>query len=160
LAVPGREGARKSPALVRAERRAYDGAPPAIPHERLGSGCLNCHTERGLDLPGVGFSPPMPHETTKGMSAFSNCNQCHVYRATRDLFAESTFVGLRQDLRRGRRLHSLAPPVLPHALFMRENCRACHTGPAAREEIRCSHPDRIRCLQCHVPRTTTGEFTR
>ena len=121
---------------------------------------MNCHNETGLDLPGVGFAPPMPHDTTAGMSAFSRCVQCHVTRETETLFRDSAFLGLRQDLRRGRRLHSQAPPVLPHAVFMRENCRACHTGAAAREEIRCTHPERVRCVQCHVPRTTLGEFQR
>jgi cytochrome c-type protein NapB len=42
---------------------------------------------------------------------------------------------------------------------MRENCAACHTGPAAREEIRTSHPERTRCRQCHVPVTTREIFT-
>ncbi len=56
--------------------------------------------------------------------------------------------------------HYLAPPVIPHQLLMRENCAACHTGPAAREEIRCTHPERVRCAQCHVEATTTVEFVR
>ena len=27
--------------------------------------------------------------------------------------------------------HENAPPVMPHPVFMRENCVACHSGPAA-----------------------------
>jgi cytochrome c-type protein NapB len=41
---------------------------------------------------------------------------------------------------------------------MRENCAACHAGPAAREEIRTSHPERTRCRQCHVEVTARSEF--
>jgi cytochrome c-type protein NapB len=158
--VPGRAGAMKTIASIRAQRRAYDGAPPVIPHEDFSVQCMNCHTQEGLSLPDVGFAPPMPHERTKGLSAFSRCRQCHVFKNTDGVFVASTFEGLPQDLRHGDRLHPLAPPVMPHRVFMRENCWACHTGPAAREEIRCSHPERPRCLQCHLPRTTTDEFAR
>jgi cytochrome c-type protein NapB len=37
---------------------------------------------------------------------------------------------------------------------MRENCAACHSGPGARAEIITTHPERVRCRQCHVPVTT------
>lgn len=158
--VPGREGALKTAALARAQRRMYDGAPPVIPHERFSSDCTACHTERGMDVEGTGFAPPMPHEPTAGLSATSRCTQCHVFQLTDALFVASTFDGLRQDLRRGERLHDLAPPVIPHRVFMRENCVACHSGPAAREEIRSSHPERTRCLQCHVERVATDTFRR
>jgi nitrate reductase cytochrome c-type subunit len=160
VAVPGRAGAFKTAAALRAERRAYDGAPPVIPHGNLGMACMNCHTERGLDLPGVGFAPPMPHERTPGLSALARCTQCHVARETGAEFRGNDFRGLRQDLRAGRRMHAFAPPVLPHPVFMRENCLACHDGPAAREEIRCTHPDRVRCLQCHVPSSGAPPFSR
>jgi len=160
VAVPGREGARKTAAVLRAERRAYDGAPPVIPHRPFGAACVACHTGRGMNVPDVGFAPPLPHAKTAGMSLSSRCTQCHVFRNTDDLFVKNTFTGLRQDLRHGRRLNALAPPVLPHPVFMRENCLACHSGPAAREEIRTDHPERVRCLQCHVPRKTTEIFAR
>jgi len=140
--VPGVSGAEKSAALVRAERRLFDGAPPVIPHERFGPACLSCHGERGMSVPGVGYSPPSPHGSTASMG---RCEQCHVFQPGGKPWRESSFVGLRQDLRRGQRLNPLAPPVIPHRVFMRENCRACHAGPAAREEIRTSHPERPRC---------------
>ena len=41
--VPDREGAVKSTASVRAERRAYDGAPPIVPHQDFGAACGACH---------------------------------------------------------------------------------------------------------------------
>lgn len=145
---------------ARAERRAYDGAPPVIPHMRMGAHCTSCHTQTGIQFGEMGFAPPMPHMTGSDGGGFERCEQCHVYLEDDGLFAESGFLPLRQDLRRGRRFHDYAPPVLPHPVFMRENCLACHTGPAAREEIRCSHPERTRCLQCHVPVMDGTEFAR
>ena len=41
---------------------------------------------------------------------------------------------------------------------MRENCLACHTGPAVRQEIATTHPERSRCRQCHVEETSRSEF--
>ena len=149
-----------SSALVRAERRLYDGAPPVVPHTRFSSPCIECHNVRGVRVEGVGFAPASPHELTGGIGAGGRCVQCHVYSSNEPLFVASDFVGLRQDLRRGRRFHDYAPPVIPHAVFMRENCAACHAGPAARAEIRTSHPERTRCRQCHLERTTVAAFAR
>ncbi|MHC4922757.1 MAG: hypothetical protein ACYTG4_01585 [Planctomycetota bacterium] len=154
------EGAVKTAAVIRAERRAYDGAPPVIPHDNFGMKCISCHNEKGIAVPDVGFAPPMPHEMTDGISGMSRCVQCHVWKTTDEVFAENDFLGLRQDLRKGKRLNPLAPPVMPHSVSMRENCSACHDGPAAREEIRTPHPERERCVQCHVPRVTVAEFSR
>jgi cytochrome c-type protein NapB len=105
-----------------------------------------------MDVPGLGFAPQSPHDLTPGMSAASRCQQCHVYTTTASLFVESGFDGAPQDLRKGDRLYSGAPPVAPHGEFMRENCLACHAGPAARAELVCTHPERTRCLQCHAVR--------
>lgn len=160
VAVPGHEGRFKTAAVLRAERRAYDGAPPVIPHADFGADCLSCHTSQGVAVEGLGFAPPMPHAFTPGLSALANCRQCHVEQRTDELFRESGFVGFAQDLRRGERHHPFAPPVLPHPVFLRENCQACHAGPAAREEIRTSHPERANCQQCHVEELATDLFRR
>jgi hypothetical protein len=156
--VPDRPGVQKSAATVRAERRAYDGAPPVIAHENFGIECNSCHTLEGIDLGDEGLAPPFPHQRTLGMSAVSRCQQCHVFSNSDDVFAANSFSGLRQDLRHGARLNQLAPPTIPHRTLMRENCIACHAGPAAREEIRNDHPERTRCRQCHVPVTTRLVF--
>jgi len=158
--VPGRPGAVKSTAATRALRRSFDGAPPTIPHAAFGASCTQCHNARGMDVPELGFAPPSPHEDTPGMSALSRCEQCHVHVLEHSEFAASTFAGLAQDLRKGERLFAGAPPVMPHSRSMRENCSACHDGPAAREQIRCTHPERARCDQCHVPSVDDGSFTR
>ncbi|MFN0006973.1 MAG: hypothetical protein ACKVXR_03620 [Planctomycetota bacterium] len=158
--VPGGGGREKSAESVRAGRRLYDGAPPVIPHAEFGAECTSCHGDQGIEVEGVGYSVPSPHERTAGLSAISRCTQCHVFRRTDEEFVANGFAGLEQDLRPGTRQHALAPPTLPHPVFMRENCAACHTGPAAREGIRCSHPERSRCLQCHVPQMEIEPFGR
>lgn len=145
-----------TPSAVRAERRAYDGAPPVIPHPPLGASCAACHTTTGMEVPSRGFAPANPHVGTTVEGRTTNCRQCHVFQSTTEAFAESSFAGLAQDLRRGRRMYLGAPPVIPHPVLMRENCNACHSGPAARPEIRCSHPQRTNCQQCHVANQQTN----
>lgn len=145
-------------AAERAARRAYDGAPPVIPHPPLGSRCSSCHRGTAVVVPGIGIAPPMPHGRTAAPGRFTNCRQCHVFRAVGDRFASSGFSGFRRATLRGDRLFPGAPPTIPHPTFLREDCRACHDGRAAREEVRCSHPERLRCIQCHVPAVATGSF--
>ena len=142
---------RRTSSMERAQRRAFDGAPPVIPHQRLGSSCVECHTETGKAVPERGFAPANPHLRTDGLSQTANCVQCHLFSHTEATFADNDFEGFAQDLRRGRRLYPNAPPVIPHPVFMRENCVACHSGPSARPEIRCDHAERQNCRQCHVP---------
>lgn len=146
--VPGRPGARKTAAAARAARRAFDGAPPVIPHDRLGA-CLACHGEERIEVPGLGLAPKNPHGETPGMGD-ARCEQCHVFQRTDEVFVASEFEGRPQDLRAGPRAYEGAPAALPHPVFLREDCLACHAGPAAREELRCTHPERTRCLQCHA----------
>lgn len=64
----------------RAERRAYAGAPPVIPHtidQRGGPYCLSCHDE-GKQV-GAVIAPVMTHER------MDNCVQCHAPPAGRPL---------------------------------------------------------------------------
>lgn len=135
----------------RAGRVAYSGAPPVIAHERQSGKCITCHNATGGKFPGVGsgFAPANPHLKTAGMSEQSKCTQCHLFKKSSELFVESDFQGFSRPTT-GQRAYSKAPPVTPHHLFMRESCAACHTGEASRPEIRCSHANRMRCVQCHV----------
>lgn len=135
---------------IRAERRAFAGAPPVIPHAPQSTDCTKCHTATGMEVPRLRFAPANPHGQTTGLSDSARCKQCHVFRQTDAVFAASTFVPLVTVGLRGERAHAAAPPTMPHRAFMRENCLACHDGPSARPEIRCSHPERSRCQQCHV----------
>lgn len=135
---------------TRSERRAFDGAPPVIPHQPLGGSCTTCHAASAREVPGVGLAPPNPHLKTLGLSEASRCRQCHVFKTSAEVFSGNDFEGLAQNLRHGDRLYPHAPPVIPHQVFMREDCAACHAGEAARPEVKCSHAERTNCLQCHA----------
>ena len=134
------------------DNRAYPGAPPSIPHpvkEKLGMGgkiCLQCHQNGGFVEKFSAYAPVTPHPE------MVNCKQCHVEQLVRNSFEASNFykkpapqVGVNNAL-------PGSPPVMPHPLQMRENCLACHAGPAAVKEIWVDHPERINCRQCHVPK--------
>ena len=147
----------KTSSLVRAGRRAYDGAPPVISHASLGASCDSCHARGGLVVRELGVAPASPHSETAGM-ALPRCEQCHVYQETAALWVDNSFRGLPQELLSGNRMYPGAPAVMPHPIFMREECLSCHGGTAAREEIRTTHPERTRCLQCHVEQRTVTTF--
>lgn len=134
----------------RQARRAYDGAPPTIPHlvqQNSAAECMACH-EHGLRLAAKQASM-LPHGT------FTQCNQCHVPEmqdmpkiAEDPRLVPNSFQG-QPAVRRGPRAWSIAPPQIPHTTFMRENCLACH-GAAGSAPMRSSHPDRQNCTQCHA----------
>ena len=134
----------------RAARRAFDGAPPVIPHVPLGVDCVTCHTPTGKEIPTVGVAPANPHHGDPQAGAFENCRQCHLFSQTSTIFRDNSFQGRLQERHAAERAYPTAPPVTPHTLNMRADCLACHAGPAARPEIVCSHPERTNCVQCHV----------
>ena len=124
-------------------RRAYDGAPPTIPHEieEGVTNCLQCHSKGGFVKKFNAYAPRTPHPER------ANCQQCHVDRKVSSTFGKGTsFVGLKP----ARKVEGAYPPPMPHMLRNRENCLACHAGPGAMEGIRTSHPERKNCQQCHV----------
>lgn len=132
---------------VRAERRAYEGAPPVIPHpvhETDARSCVFCHGE-GKIIDGV-VAHPMSH------ALLPNCTQCHSPVANPDLgplFPVGTvFTGIPSP-GPGARAWPGSPPVIPHHTRMRENCVSCH-GPRGWPGLRTTHPERRNCLQCHA----------
>jgi cytochrome c-type protein NapB len=134
------------------QRRAYDGAPPTIPHpirQQDFPNCMTCHGE-GLRV-GAQVAPAICHET------HVSCVQCHVVSvdpipgAPPDGGSPSRTTaspGSRPPLR-GERAWVGAPPTIPHPTNMRSNCGSCH-GPLALG-LRTSHPWRQSCTQCHAP---------
>lgn len=148
-AAPGPAVARTTG--ERATTRAYDGAPPPVPHDATLGTCTTCHTDEGAAIAGVGVAPASPHGGAAAAGLMQRCRQCHVSVQTGALFVASSFTGLAQGPWKGSRATPGAPPTIPHPLQLRENCLSCHGGPAAREEIRTTHPERVRCRQCHVP---------
>ena len=146
---PQTAGQRTAVLADRASRRAYDGAPPTIPHAIRQSGafeCLACH-EHGAVVDGQ-LAPRMSHER------HDNCTQCHAppsgLRAPPPPpLAQNTFVGL-PAASSGARAWPGAPPVTPHPIAMRVVCTSCH-GVAGSLGMRSTHPWRESCTQCHAP---------
>jgi cytochrome c-type protein NapB len=127
--------------------RAYDGAPPVIPHaldERGSTGCLTCHAH-GIVVAGR-TAPVVSHP------AFLNCTQCHAPSVLRPGGEPATphngFLALREG-GGGTRAWSGAPPQMPHPRAMRQQCLSCH-GVTGRPGLRTPHPDRQNCEQCHA----------
>jgi nitrate reductase (cytochrome), electron transfer subunit len=140
---------RAQAAALRKAHRAYDGAPPTIPHEvdqRGVPGCLSCH-ERGMKLGGR-VAPRISHPP------YQSCVQCHVVSdSPRPLvrypdMPRNGFVGL-ASAGNGSRAWGGAPPTLPHPTHMRDECSSCH-GPTGLPGLRTSHPERRSCVQCHA----------
>jgi nitrate reductase (cytochrome), electron transfer subunit len=136
---------------ARRSRRAYAGAPPVVPHpiqEREAAACLACHSS-GAVVGGI-IAPMMSHES------YTMCVQCHAPSReeapevlTRgDVGAENMFVGVLDEMR-GETAWEGAPPTIPHATFMRQQCNSCH-GPHGAHGLRTPHSDRASCTQCHV----------
>lgn len=148
-----RQGGRGRDMTLFESRRAYDGAPPRIPHEMTdslpGMNCLSCHSQGGWVERFRAFAPLTPHPE------FTQCRQCHVPQNTAGLFAGSGFERTRAHP--GKPAYEGAPPPMPHGLQMRENCSTCHVGPGAVKEIRTAHPERVNCMQCHVPQVRQAE---
>ncbi|MBX2947472.1 MAG: hypothetical protein KF725_16710 [Cyclobacteriaceae bacterium] len=136
------------------KRRAFSGAPPVIPHAILnesafgGKACLQCHQNGGYVEQFKAFAPVTPHPE------LINCKQCHVPVNTNALFKATAFEGLKAPAI-GNRAMEGSPPVIPHTLQLRENCLACHAGPAAPKAIRVTHPERVNCRSCHALKPLT-----
>ncbi len=139
---------RKAAVDARSRRRAFDGAPPVIPHgitQKSSASCLTCHRKGAVVNNKV--APALPHPP------YTSCTQCHVpsqgIGKNNMPRAGNSFVGLRSS-GKGRRDSLGAPPSIPHSTWMRSNCLACH-GPAGKPGLRTPHPQRKSCEQCHAP---------
>jgi cytochrome c-type protein NapB len=134
----------------RASRRAYNGAPPIIPHSIQNTNdaaCYACHSN-GMQMAGLKASV-MSHQF------LANCTQCHASPPpapfqTIDSEVATNFVGLPAP-KAGQRAYSGAPPTIPHSQWMRQNCLACHGSPNGWAGMESTHPWRTNCTQCHAP---------
>lgn len=155
--VLGPDGVRNSEStaadtLERSKLRAYDGAPPMVPHPvpiRGDQPCLTCH-DQGL-IVGVLRAPAISH------AKLTNCVQCHVptvgpfpdgFPADTQPPVPNGFEGL-PAASQSPRAWMGAPPVVPHSTWMRQECDSCH-GPSGAPGIRTTHPSRQNCVQCHA----------
>jgi cytochrome c-type protein NapB len=168
---PRRRAHPRSLATYRA-LRAYDGAPPRIPHgltpaEFLDGGCKVCHERGGFSVRFGAYVPVTPHPEMGAclqchvgdakLMAVSlprtepsdRCRQCHAPGAMKWRDSTLNWKGLSAPplppVVPGR-----LPPPIPHDLQRRENCLACHSSPGAAAGIRTPHAERANCRQCHV----------
>lgn len=136
--------------LDRLRTRAFDGAPPIIPHpvqQQSYANCLVCHAE-GMRL-GDRVATKISH------APFTSCTQCHVEASADFPFpierpeTENLFAG---RLRAGAGIRAApgAPPSIPHTTQLRTDCMSCH-GLVARPGLRTTHPWLQNCVQCHAP---------
>ncbi len=133
---------------MRQQNRAFNGAPPTIPHpvEQLSTQtCMVCH--------GNGVKTETFRVSKMSHQFLANCTQCHVEAVPQNFtateFGENTFVGLPAPTG-GARAFPNAPPTIPHSTWMRVDCMSCH-GPTGLHGIRTAHPWRQNCQQCHAP---------
>lgn len=137
---------------IRSQRRAFNGAPPVIPHaveQTNDEACYACHG--GGAIVGQLVANEMPH------GRLSNCIQCHVASPPRFLTdsnsavetkVSNSFAGLPAP-RSGPRAFQGAPPSIPHSTWMRERCLSCHGGKGW-PGLEVTHRWRANCLQCHA----------
>lgn len=155
--VVTQEGAWEAAVHDLQNNRAYDGAPPTIPHpigSEIALECLVCHTD-GMMVDDRIARPP-------SHSWMTNCTQCHIRSnvfINQNRISEGTLehaesvggsnhFGGHQWPLHGDRAWEGAPPTVPHPTWMRQNCASCH-GTTGRHGLRSTHPDRQNCLQCH-----------
>jgi cytochrome c-type protein NapB len=159
-AMTGTDGARNLNTFY--ELRQYPGSPPRIPHpvpifyRDDNVDCLACHGRGGYDPEQQAYAPVTPHPEQV------NCFQCHAPQRTEMVFGANDWQSINPP-KLGRSQLAGAPPPIPHALQLRADCLACHSGPAAVAEIRVEHASRGNCRQCHGPMVATElprEFRR
>lgn len=138
---------------TRASRRAFNGAPPVIPHlveNTTDAACYACHG-KGMRI-GDRVANQMSHEF------LANCTQCHAPPPPTafgnvKIEVANTFAGLPAPMK-GQRAYPGAPPTIPHSTWMRQTCLACHGNEAGWAGLQSTHPWRINCIQCHGPSAT------
>lgn len=140
----------------RLRTRAFDGAPPVIPHviqQQSAASCLACHGE-GIRM-GDKVATKVSHPQ------YTSCTQCHVESSTSGPInsvqtTENSFTGLQRS-GPGLRAYAGAPPTIPHTLWLRNDCTSCH-GLVARPGLRTTHPWLSNCVQCHAASEQLNQF--
>ena len=144
------EAEKERSTLTRASRRAFNGAPPLIPHaveQTSDAACYACHGH------GMRIDDRVANRMSHGFLA--NCTQCHAppppkIFADVQVSVDNGFVGLPAPMN-GERAFPGAPPTIPHSTWMRDQCLACHGSQAGWSGLESTHPWRISCQQCHAP---------
>lgn len=162
------------------ESRAYENAPPLIPHDiegyritRFENACLDCHLDF-YEVPSSHFlnehTNQQKYEQVAGIRY--NCIQCHLPKSS---------PGIKKEIDiRDPRPYKDAPPTIPHLLIDIEiskdhnSCMVCHmddekikpspshfinefTGGQNQEQV---VGTRYNCLQCHLPNAKIQNIKR
>lgn len=153
--------------------RAFPGSPPRIPHpltaeEFRTDGCRTCHERGGYSTRFSAYVPLTPHPergiclqchvgvdsvvgtADPGADPNSRCSLCHAANGGPPQPGASLTWATTVWPVLPRVTPDQSPPPIPHDLQFRENCVACHSGPAAVMEVRTKHAVRANCRQCHV----------
>lgn len=140
---------------LREQNRAFNGAPPTVPHsidQMSTQACMACH--------GEGIKTESLRASKISHQFLNNCTQCHVENDPRhmlaSLFRENSFIGLPAPTG-GPRAFEGAPPMIPHSTWMRVDCMSCH-GFTGVQGIRSTHPWRKNCQQCHAPSSVLDQL--
>ena len=144
---PNDENKQRSLA-TRSLRRAFNGAPPVIPHaveQADDAACYACHGQ------GARVGERVANRMSHGLLV--NCLQCHAAPPPKpfahlESSVANTFVGLPTPSS-GDRAFPGAPPAIPHSTWMRKNCLSCHGGIAGWPGLEVTHRWRTNCRQCH-----------
>lgn len=149
VAIADKFASRARSMEQRASLRAFEGAPPVIPHAIAD---LNVQTCRVCHAEGLKAGDKTAKMTSH--TYLTNCTQCHVEAAETALGSGgaplNSFVGFRSSGYGGTRAWAGAPPAVPHTTFMRTNCVSCH-GEHGYDGWRPDHLSRTNCAQCHLP---------
>ena len=138
---------------ARSELRAFNGAPPVIPHAVQNTNDAACYACHG---PGVVIEGRVARRMSHAFLA--NCVQCHApppltIFADSITFTDNDFQGVPAPTS-GQRAYPGAPPTIPHSTWMRSSCLACHGGATGWAGLESTHPWRTACQQCHAPSAT------
>lgn len=144
------ESQKEESLRTRAERRAFNGAPPIISHaveNTSDAACYACHGK------GMTIGDRVANQMSHGFLA--NCTQCHAPPPAKPLErwvtpVDNKFDGIAAPIA-GERAFPGAPPTIPHSTWMRENCLSCHGSEAGWAGLQSTHPWRTSCQQCHAP---------
>ena len=136
----------------RQQNRAFNGAPPTIPHavdQMSTKSCMACH--------GQGLHTQSLRASQISHPYLANCTQCHVESNPQHIapivFKPNGFRGQAAP-NGGPRAFQEAPPQIPHSTWMRSNCLSCHGATG----IRTTHPWRQSCTQCHTPSAASDQI--
>lgn len=133
---------------------------PVTPHPEF-TQCLQCHVGDALLMDVPVRTANVPDDVCRQCHAPAAAASAAVQRAPLD-WRPAAWPALAGTGRAAtNRRPAGSPPPIPHDLQLRGDCRACHSGPAAVEQIRTTHPERTNCRQCHLPLALgVGEYVR